>query len=141
VGSGRRPDSSILMRDFPIEAQEEFGKEAAAAIGFDFTAGRLDVTDHPFCGGAGPRDVRITTRYNPNDFGDAFFSILHEAGHGLYEQGLPAEQYGLPTGEAASLGIHESQSRLWENQVGRSRAFWELFLPKAQAKFSALNDV
>jgi carboxypeptidase Taq len=138
-GSSRRPDRSILKRDFPVEAQEAFGKEAAAAIGFDFNAGRLDVTDHPFCGGAGPRDIRITTRYNTNDFGDAFFSILHETGHGLYEQGLPAEHFGLPTGEAVSLGIHESQSRMWENQVGRSRAFWELMLPKAQQTFPTLK--
>jgi carboxypeptidase Taq len=142
VSSGRQPDGAVLKREFPVDRQEAFGKAAAAAIGFDFAAGRLDVTDHPFCGGAGPRDVRITTRYNAHDFGDAFFSILHEAGHGLYEQGLPAEHFGLPTGEAASLGIHESQSRLWENQVGRSRAFWEYFYPQAQAAFpSALGDV
>jgi carboxypeptidase Taq len=139
VGSARQPDSQLLKRDFPVEAQEAFGKQAAAAIGFDFNAGRLDVTDHPFCGGAGPRDIRITTRYNASDFGDAFFSILHEAGHGLYEQGLPPEHFGLPTGEAVSLGIHESQSRMWENQVGRSRAFWELMLPKAQATFPSLE--
>jgi len=141
VSSSRRPDGSVLKREFPVAAQEAFGKEAAAAIGFDFTAGRLDVTDHPFCGGAGPRDIRLTTRYNDHDFGDAFFSILHEAGHGLYEQGLPAEHFGLPTGEAVSLGIHESQSRMWENQVGRSRAFWELFLPKAQQAFASLAGV
>jgi carboxypeptidase Taq len=141
VASSRQPDGELIKREFPIEAQEAFGKEAAAAIGFDFAAGRLDVTDHPFCGGAGPRDIRITTRYNERDFGDAFFSILHEAGHGLYEQGLPPEHFGLPTGEAVSLGIHESQSRMWENQVGRSRAFWELFLPKAQATFPALSGV
>jgi carboxypeptidase Taq len=141
VGSSRQPDSELIKREFPIDAQEAFGKEAAAAIGFDFTAGRLDVTDHPFCGGAGPRDIRITTRYSERDFGDAFFSILHEAGHGLYEQGLPPEHFGLPTGEAVSLGIHESQSRMWENQVGRSRAFWELFLPKAQATFPSLSGV
>jgi len=141
VGSSRRPDSSIVKREFPVAVQEAFGREAAAAIGFDFSAGRLDVTDHPFCGGAGPRDIRLTTRYNDHDFGDAFFSILHEAGHGLYEQGLPAEHFGLPTGDAVSLGIHESQSRMWENQVGRSRAFWELFLPKAQQAFSSLAGV
>ncbi len=139
VASPGQPDGELLKREFPIDAQEAFGKEAAAAIGFDFDAGRLDVTDHPFCGGAGPRDVRITTRYNPRDFGDAFFSILHEAGHGLYEQGLPPAAFGLPTGEAVSLGIHESQSRMWENQVGRSRAFWELFLPKAQGTFPSLK--
>jgi carboxypeptidase Taq len=141
AGSRRQPDKSVVLREFPVAAQEEFGREAAAAIGFDFSAGRLDVTPHPFCGGAGPRDVRITTRYNDRDFGDAFFSILHEAGHGLYEQGLPAEHFGLPTGEAVSLGIHESQSRMWENQVGRSRAFWEQFLPRAQQRFpAALGD-
>ena len=142
VGSSRQPDAAVLRREFPVDVQESFGKRAAAAIGFDFTAGRLDVTDHPFCGGAGPRDIRITTRYNDHDFGDAFFSILHEAGHGLYEQGLPAEHFGLPTGEAVSLGIHESQSRLWENQVGRSRAYWEHCYPQAQQAFpGALADV
>jgi carboxypeptidase Taq len=140
VGSSRRPDGELLKREFPIDAQEAFGKAASAAIGFDYDAGRLDVTDHPFCAGAGPRDQRITTRYNLHDFGDAFFSILHEAGHGLYEQGLPADQFGLPTGEAVSLGIHESQSRMWENQVGRSRAFWEHFLPQAQKSFASLKD-
>jgi carboxypeptidase Taq len=141
VGSSRKPDSELLKRDFPVDAQEAFGKAASAAIGFDFNAGRLDTTDHPFCAGAGPRDQRITTRYNINDFSDAFFSTLHEAGHGLYEQGLPADQFGLPTGEAVSLGIHESQSRMWENQVGRSRAFWEHFLPKGQQQFAALKGV
>lgn len=141
VASSRRPDGTILKREFPIEAQEAFGKAAAAAIGFDFDAGRLDVTDHPFCGGAGPRDVRLTTRYNAHDFGDAFFSILHEAGHGLYEQGLPAEHFGLPTGETVSLGIHESQSRMWENQVGRSWAFWTHFFPQAQQQFASLKNV
>lgn len=139
VGSSCQPDASLLTREFPIDVQETFGKAASAAIGFDYDAGRLDVTDHPFCAGAGPRDQRITTRYNLHDFGDAFFSILHEAGHGLYEQGLPAEHYGLPTGEAVSLGIHESQSRMWENQVGRSRAFWEHFLPQAQQSFASLK--
>lgn len=139
VGSSRRPDGKLLKQEFPVDAQEAFGKAAAAAIGFDFNAGRLDVTDHPFCGGAGPRDIRITTRYHANDFGDAFFSILHEAGHGLYEQGLPTEHFGLPTGESTSLGIHESQSRMWENQVGRSRAFWEHFLPQAQQSFAVLK--
>lgn len=140
VGSGRRPDVSVLKREYPVAVQESFGKAAAGAIGFDFTAGRLDVTAHPFCGGAGPRDVRLTTRYNPRDFGDGFFSIIHETGHGLYEQGLPAEEFGLPTGEAVSLGIHESQSRMWENQVARSRAFWEHMLPQAAAAFGPALD-
>jgi carboxypeptidase Taq len=141
VDSGRRPDVTVLRGDFPVIAQESFGKEISATIGFDYRAGTLDTTTHPFCGGAGPGDVRLTTRYNPADFADGFFSILHEAGHGMYEQGLPREHFGLPTGEAVSLGIHESQSRMWENQVGRSRAFWEHALPRAQAAFpGALRD-
>ncbi|MEM9659724.1 MAG: carboxypeptidase M32, partial [Planctomycetota bacterium] len=135
AGSSHQLDASLLSRSYPISQQEAFGREVAAAIGFDFQAGRLDVTEHPFCGGAGPRDVRLTTRYRDDDFGDAFFSTLHEAGHGLYEQGLLAEHYGLPTGEATSLGIHESQSRLWENQVGRSRAFWSYWRPRAEKLF------
>lgn len=138
----RCPDLSILHREYPVDRQEAFGKAAAAAIGFDFTAGRLDVTTHPFCSGIGPGDTRITTRYNPQDFGDAFFSILHETGHGLYDQGLDLTHYGTPMGDAVSLGIHESQSRLWENFVGRSRAFWEHFFPRARQAFpDALKGV
>jgi carboxypeptidase Taq len=132
----------ILSRDYPVAAQEEFGKVAARAIGFDFDAGRLDVTDHPFCSTSGPYDVRLTTRYQANFFNSGFYSILHEAGHGLYEQGLPAQHFGLPTGEAVSLGIHESQSRWWENLVGRSHAFWEHMYPAAQQAFpQALANV
>ncbi len=140
--SGRQPDVSILTRKFPIDRQESFGRKAAAAIGFDFNRGRLDVTAHPFCTGLGPNDCRILTRYDEGYFNGAFFGILHESGHGIYDQGLPREHYGLPLGEAVSLGIHESQSRLWENLVGRSRAFWEYFYPDAREHFpDALGDV
>lgn len=135
--SSRRAPSDILERNYPRDAQAKFGQLAAAAIGFDFNAGRLDTTAHPFCAGVGPRDVRLTTRYNEQQFEGGLFSILHEAGHGIYDQGLPAEHYGLPTGEAISLGIHESQSRMWENLVGRSRAFWDYFYPQTQAAFPA----
>ena len=115
---------------------------AAAALGFDFQRGRLDVTAHPFCTGIGPGDTRITTRFDERQFSDAFFGILHEVGHGLYEQGLPAEHFGTPMGEAASLGVHESQSRLWENAVGRGKPFWSYWLPMAQRVFpGALHDV
>ncbi len=131
----RRPDLSILEREYPLPAQEAFGRAAAAAIGFDFEAGRLDVTTHPFCSGIGPGDTRLTTRYNVHDFVDAFFGVLHETGHGLYDQGLDPAHYGTPMGSSVSLGIHESQSRLWENLVGRSRAFWEHSYPKAQQAF------
>lgn len=140
-GSGRKPDRGLLHRDYPVEAQQAFGRMAAERIGFDFQAGRLDVTTHPFCSGIGPGDCRITTRYNPKHFNESFFGILHECGHGIYEQNLPHEHFGTPLGSAVSLGIHESQSRLWENQVGRSREFWEFFFPKAQAAFpGALHD-
>ncbi|MCE5268803.1 MAG: carboxypeptidase M32 [Planctomycetaceae bacterium] len=135
--SGRRADTSLLARPFPIETQDRFVREAAAAIGFDFNRGRLDETVHPFCTTLGPHDCRITTHYNEQHFSAAFFGVLHEAGHGLYEQGLPVRYYGLPLGEAVSLGIHESQSRLWENLVGRSRAFWNHFFPIAQKHFPA----
>jgi carboxypeptidase Taq len=140
--SRRRPRREVLEREFPTDAQETFGQLAAAAIGFDFQSGRLDVTTHPFCTGIGPGDCRITTRYNPRHFNDAFFGILHEAGHGIYDQGLDPEHFGTPAGSAVSLGIHESQSRMWENQVGRSRQFWEHFFPKAKERFpGALADV
>ena len=139
--SPRRPNVELLKQNFPAGLQESFGRLAAESIGFDFRAGRLDVTDHPFCSDMGPRDVRITTRYEEHFFPSALFSILHEAGHGMYEQGLPDEWFGLPTGSATSLGIHESQSRMWENMVGRSRAFWEYFYPRAQQTFTSLVDV
>ena len=140
--SPRKPKRDVLQREYPVEQQQAFGREAARAIGFDFEAGRLDVTTHPFCSGIGPGDCRITTRYNPRFFNEAFFGILHEAGHGIYEQGLDPDAFGTPLGSACSLGIHESQSRLWENQVGRSRPFWDYFFPKARQEFpAALGDV
>ncbi len=139
--SRSRVETDVLKREFPVAAQEKFCKEAAEKIGFDFGRGRLDVTHHPFCTEAGPEDVRITTRYDANFFSSAFFGTLHEAGHGIYEQGLRSDQYGLPPGQYCSLGIHESQSRLWENLVGRSRPFWDFFYGSAQSHFTSLNDV
>jgi carboxypeptidase Taq len=135
AGAPRRPDSEVLRREFPVERQRVFGEAAAAALGFDFRRGRLDDTTHPFFSTVGPGDCRITTRYNPLDFGDAFFSTLHEVGHGLYEQALDPALHGQPAGEAPSLGAHESQARLWENAVGRSRPFWEHFFPLAKKAF------
>ena len=135
MSSGRKSPTEILERKYPAAAQETFGKAAAAAIGFEFERGRLDVTHHPFCSGMGPHDCRITTRYDEQFFPSAFFGILHEAGHGIYDLGLRPEQFGLPPGTYLSLGIHESQSRMWENQVGRSRAFWQYFFPQAKERF------
>lgn len=124
---------------YPIKSQQDFNSLIAAEIGFDFHAGRIDTTTHPFCTTLGPRDIRLTTRYDENDFTSSLFGVMHEAGHGMYEQGVPAEDFGLPSGGAVSLGIHESQSRLWENQVGRSPEFWKKFYPIAQEHFAQLN--
>ena len=142
VASRHRPDDAILRRHYPMVAQQAFVREVAEGIGFDFTRGRLDTTHHPFCCTTGPDDCRITTRWDEAFLQTSLFGVLHEAGHGLYEQGLPREWFGLPPGEAASLGIHESQSRLWENLVGRSAAFWRWCHPLARAAFpAALADV
>jgi carboxypeptidase Taq len=141
--SPRKAPLEILERKYPTQLQDRLSRQAAAQVGFDFTAGRLDVTVHPFCDGIGPGDTRMTTRFDENNFGDAFFSVLHETGHALYEQGLPkAEHFGLPIAESISLGIHESQSRMWENLVGRSGAFWTFFFPKTRDTFGeVIKDV
>ncbi len=130
--------ADILAGHYPVEQQQILNREIAEDIGFDFNRGRIDTTTHPFCTGLGPCDTRLTTRYLEAHFTSSLFGVLHEAGHGLYDQGLPADQHGLPAGSAVSLGIHESQSRLWENHVGRSRAFWTKWLPRAQEIFPTL---
>ena len=141
-GSTNVAPVELLRREYPVPAQKKFVKQAATAIGFEFDAGRLDVAEHPFCSGFGPGDCRLTTRYDERFFSSAFFGTLHEVGHGLYEQGLPEDHFGSPLGAAASLGIHESQSRLWENLVGRSESFWQHFYPLARQAFpDALADV
>ena len=133
AGGKRRPDTKILTKKIVASAQHEFGLSLLKSMGFDLDAGRLDTTTHPFCEGLSPGDTRLTTRYRDEKFTDAMYGTLHEMGHGLYEQGLPkAEHYGSPLGEAISLGIHESQSRLWENFVGRSKPFWKWALPRAK---------
>jgi len=128
---GARTPGNLLSGDYPIAGQQAFNREVADAIGFDFEAGRIDTTAHPFCASPGLRDTRLTTRYDRNDFSISLYGVLHEAGHGLYDQGLPEGDFGAPAGEAVSLGIHESQSRLWENKVGCAPAFWEHWLPAA----------
>jgi carboxypeptidase Taq len=133
--SGKAPRREIITRRYPVEAQREFSLAAARQIGFNFDEGRLDVAAHPFCTGLGPGDCRLTTRYDEHHFSCAFFGTLHEAGHGLYEQGLDRGAFGLPAGQTCSLGIHESQSRMWENFIGRGRAFWRYFFPRAQSAF------
>jgi carboxypeptidase Taq len=123
---------------YPTATQQSLNRQIAESIGFDFHAGRIDTTNHPFCTTLGPRDVRLTTRFNEADFTSSLFGVLHECGHGIYEQGLPLTDFGLPSGTSASLGIHESQSRLMENHVGRSRSFWNRWYPVAQQLFPQL---
>ena len=132
---GVEVDEAPAQGQFAPEAQYALGRETAAAIGFDFEAGRLDQAAHPFCTGFAVGDVRLTWRYQEDDFRPALFGILHEMGHGLYEQGLPAAWQSTPIGTAVGLGVHESQSRLWENLVGRSRSFWEWLLPRFRKAF------
>ena len=140
--SGHQADTSILTRSYPAERQKTFVREVATQIGFAFDRGVLAETTHPFCTDLGPNDCRINTRYLENFFPGGVFGTIHEAGHGIYEQGLQSDTYGLPLASYASLGIHESQSRMWENCVARSHAFWQYFFPKAQAVFhESLGDV
>jgi|LakMenE01Jun11ns_1017448.scaffolds.fasta_scaffold9959364_10 carboxypeptidase Taq len=113
-----------------IERQRALNHWIANHIGFDFQRGRLDETSHPFCTTLGPHDHRILTRYDRNDWTSGFYSTLHEAGHGIYEQGLATRWHGLPAGSATSLGIHESLSRFWENVIGRSEGFWRGVFPE-----------
>jgi carboxypeptidase Taq len=140
-GSSRRPDESLKHRLFPIPEQEAFALMVAQRMGYDLEAGRLDVSAHPFTTGIGPADVRITTRYTESYFNEAFFAVVHETGHALYHQGLPLEHWGTPFCAPISLGINESQSRMWENMVARSSAFWRHFYPEAQKRLASLNDV
>jgi carboxypeptidase Taq len=142
LGSGRRPDASILRRDYPLDRQRIFSEIVSAAIGFDFERGRIDITDHPFCSHIGPGDCRVATRFDVRNFGDGFYGVLHEVGHALYDLGTEPSQYGTPMGETASLGVHESQSRLWENTIGRSWPFWQHWFPLARRIFhESLHDV
>ena len=128
-------DDTCLRGPFPEAPQLDFSVLAIQRIGYDMTRGRMDKTHHPFCTKFSDGDVRITTRVRENDLGEALFSCLHEAGHALYEQGVSSALVGTPLGHGVSAGVHESQSRLWENIVGRSRGFWEHFYPVIRSAF------
>ncbi len=130
------PPRDAAVVELPIDKQKEFVDFVCRAIGFDFEGGRLDDSTHPFCEDVGPGDVRLTNRFRADGWADSISSGMHEAGHGLYEQGLRHEHFGTPLGWYISLGIHESQSRMWENLVGRSRPFWEWATPHAKAKLN-----
>ncbi len=140
---GKPPSTAPLNSTIDPERQHAFGLFLLESMGFDRAAGRLDTTTHPFCSGLAPGDTRLTTRYHGEKFTDALYGTLHEMGHGLYEQGLPktdAAAWGTPLSEAISLGIHESQSRMWENLVGRSREFWAWALPHAKKMLGPALD-
>ena len=137
--AGRSVSTSALRGDFPIEAQRQLNRTLAERLGFDFNKGRLDEAAHPFSTSIG-NDVRLTTRYDASDLRYALYSTIHETGHGLYEQGLDAAARGTPRGESCSLGVHESQLRLWENRVARSEGFWRYLLPIARTFFHPLAD-
>jgi carboxypeptidase Taq len=133
--SSRQPPE--VRRCYGPEAQLRLGRLALDAIGFDDDRGRIDLSAHPFCMGLHPEDVRITWRVNEEDFRPGLFGLLHEMGHALYEQGLPVDLRNSPLGTACSMAVHESQSRLWENHVGRSRGFSRWLFPHFKAAFHA----
>ncbi|ADV67181.1 carboxypeptidase M32 [Deinococcus maricopensis] len=142
VTNAPAPRTDFLHRHYPQDAQLRFGEDVIRAYGYDFDRGRQDLTHHPFMTRLGERDVRITTRVKPHDLTECLYSTLHEAGHALYEQGVDDAYLGTPLGQGASAGVHESQSRLWENLVGRSRAFWAAYFGKFRDAFpEQLHDV
>jgi carboxypeptidase Taq len=128
-------DETLLTGSYDTTRQMEFGKLILSAMGYDFDRGRLDLSAHPFTTSFHPTDVRVTTRVYEQELPACLFSCIHEGGHGLYDQGLDPDRYGTPLGDSLSLGIHESQSRLWENCIGRSRPFWRCFYPLLQQTF------
>ncbi len=130
-----RPDDSFLRQHYPLDAQFAFARERVAEFGYDFTRGRLDPTHHPFAIEFSLDDVRITTRGQEQYLPEALFCTFHESGHGMYHQGLEPRLEGTPLADGSSAGVHESQSRLWENIVGRSRTFWHYALPKLKETF------
>lgn len=138
--SPKLPRPDFLGQDFVIEKQERFGMRVLHDLGYDLKRGRQDRSAHPFTTSFGPWDVRITTRFSEKDLLSALFSTMHECGHALYDQGLPLDQADTPLCQSISLGVHESQSRLWENIVGRSRGFWKHYLPFLKEVFAGQLD-
>lgn len=133
--SANKPDTSFLKHNFDKEKQRQFSLFILQEMGYDFAAGRLDESEHPFATGLNPGDVRITTKFKPDDVTFALFGTIHEGGHGLYEQNISSELLGTPLCTGTSMGIHESQSRFWENFVGCSRAFWQRYYGDLQQLF------
>ena len=126
--SAHQPDTSFLQGEFSVAKQEQLGRIISEALGFDFDRGRMDVSVHPFCGGADPTDVRITTRYGSDNFMESLFAVIHETGHAMYEQGRMERDRALPVSEALTTGIHESQSLFWERMISKQKAFCEHYI-------------
>lgn len=135
VKNKKQASKDFLHKHYAKDKQWEFGIELLKKMGYDFNRGRQDLSPHPFTVSFNPYDVRVTTRVDEKDLSNMTWSCIHEGGHALYEQGLDANDYGLPVGSAASLAIHESQSRLWENSVGRSKSYWKFHYPKLKKVF------
>ncbi|MBN2079601.1 MAG: carboxypeptidase M32 [Spirochaetes bacterium] len=140
TSGNRNHDAAFLNQRFAVDRQEAFGLQVLSDLRFDFRRGRQDRSAHPFTTSFTPYDVRITTRFFEKDLLSALFSTIHEAGHALYDQGLPLDVIDTPLCQPVSLGVHESQSRLWENIVGRSRGFWSHYLPSLQRHFPGQLD-
>jgi carboxypeptidase Taq len=142
IKNATQVNDDFFYKYYPKDQQWNFSIDVLRAMSYDFEAGRQDLSEHPFTTSFSATDVRVTTRVDEHNYASLLWSTIHEGGHALYEQGLPESAYGLPLGAAASLGIHESQSRLWENCVGRSLAFWQHFQPKLKTYFpDALANV
>src|SRR5690606_36999357 len=141
AASPHQPNTEFLNGSFDIAAQKDYSLFILREMGFDFEAGRLDESVHPFATGLNPQDVRITTRYLENDVTSALFGTIHEGGHALYEQNIMPELIGTTLCTGTSMGIHESQSRFWENVIGRSRPFWNQYYGKLQEHFPQLAEV
>ena len=142
IADAPQVDDQLMNGHFDKDIQWQYGLDVLKKMGYDFDTGRQDISAHPFTTSFGSKDVRVTTRVDEANFRNMLWSCIHEGGHALYEQGLPVAQYGMPGGEAVSLGIHESQSRLWENNVGRALPFWTSEYPELQRRFpAAFNNV
>ncbi|MEK4249887.1 carboxypeptidase M32 [Paenibacillus sp. FSL W7-1287] len=141
AASPHQPNTEFLNGSFDIAAQKDYSLFILREMGFDFEAGRLDESVHPFATGLNVNDVRITTRYLEDDVTSALFGTIHEGGHALYEQNISDTLTGTTLATGTSMGIHESQSRFWENMIGRSRSFWNRYYRDLQLRFPQFNDI
>jgi carboxypeptidase Taq len=140
IRGASQPDDTFLRQRWSVDAQREFSLRVLRDLGYDMARGRVDLAPHPFCTSFGPGDVRITTRYSPDDLFDGLSSVVHEMGHALYDMGFREDDHRTPLADAPSLGIHESQSRFWEVRIAQSLPFWQHYLPIARQYFPGQLD-